>query len=323
MVSGGAAQLPIRHMAARAPAHLNLRPGQPPPMPLTRNGPMLTAALGCLGAALSMTLHWPQAWLSCVKGRTGGLSATASWLGVALPAGWITYGLLIGDRIQVATNAVTGAAGAAILIALLLARPDLRAGRPLLASSGCAVGLLLAAVGSGAATASPGVDGSDAAPLLGIALAVASILSGIPQPLALLRDRRQDLAGLSPARWQLTAVACAIWTAYGVRTGQVAVWSSAGIGLGSALVVCIVLMRHSTALDAITVPGGAAQHPARGTALGATRGTAQVPARGRARVVARGTALVAGMADMPTAVILSRPRRPAVGPARTVVLVRA
>ena len=73
---------------------------------------MFASALGCLGAALSMTLPWPQVWRSVAHRRTTGLSASACWLGVALPIGWITYGLLRGDRIQVVTNSVTGSAAA-------------------------------------------------------------------------------------------------------------------------------------------------------------------------------------------------------------------
>ena len=64
----------------------------------------------------------------------------------------------------------------------------------------------------------------------------------MPQPLALLRDKTQDLAGLSPLRWRLAAAACACWCTYGVTTAQTAVWLSAGVGLIGALVVCTVLI---------------------------------------------------------------------------------
>src|SRR3954463_6585729 len=97
---------------------------------------MLTHALGCLGAALSMSLSWPQVYKSCVQRRTRGLSATATALGVAMPGGWITYGLLGGERIQVVTNTVTGTAGLAIMVALLATQPSLRSRRALRASAG-------------------------------------------------------------------------------------------------------------------------------------------------------------------------------------------
>jgi uncharacterized protein with PQ loop repeat len=202
---------------------------------------MLTHALGCLGAALSMSLSWPQVHKSCVQRRTRGLSATSSALGVAMPIGWITYGLLSGERIQVVTNTVTGVAGLAILIALLVTQPALRSGRALRISAGSAGAVVTGAAISGTAAALPGVDGTRVAPLLGLLLAGVSLLAAIPQPLALLRDRTQDLSGLSPLRWRLGAGASASWLLYGLGTGQPAVSASASVGLLSAGIVCAVL----------------------------------------------------------------------------------
>jgi hypothetical protein len=211
---------------------------------------MLTSALGCLGAALSMSLAWPQVWRSCVHRSTTGLSATACWLGVALPIGWITYGLMIGDRLQVVTNCVTGGTGAAILAALLISRLDLRGGRKLAVTAAGAAVVLCAVVLSVVAAALPRVEGRAVAPLLGAVLAVASILAAIPQPLSLLRDRTQDLSGLSPLRWRLGAGAYASWFCYGFATGQAAVWLSASVGLISALtVIKVVASRSGPAAD--------------------------------------------------------------------------
>ena len=202
---------------------------------------MLTHALGCLGAALSMSLSWPQVFKSCVRRRTTGLSATASSLGVAMPIGWITYGLLSGERLQIVTNVVTGTAGLAIMVALLATQPAMRA-RGALRRIAAAAALVVAPVLlSGLATAFPGVRPSQIAPLLGLVLAGVSVISAIPQPLSLLRDRHQDLSGLSPARWRMGAGAAASWLIYGLGTAQPAVWASAGAGLTSALIVCAIL----------------------------------------------------------------------------------
>jgi len=217
---------------------------------------MLIHALGCLGATLSMSLSWPQVYKSCVRRRTGGLSPTASMLGAAMPLGWITYGLLSGERIQIVTNTVTGLAGLAILVALLATQPSQRSARALRASSGGAVALLVTLGLSGLAAALPGVRGSQVAPLLGVALAVVAVLSAVPQPLALLRDRHQDLSGLSPLRWKLGAGAAAAWLGYGLGTGQPAVWASAAAGLTGALIVCAVLrLRREPATSVLA--GGA------------------------------------------------------------------
>ena len=217
---------------------------------------MLTSALGCLGAALSMSLAWPQVYKSCVERRTSGLSATACTLGVAMPIGWITYGLLSGDLIQVVTNTVTGATGLAILAALLLTQPRLRSGRALLVSAGSGGAVVAAAAVSAAAAALPGVRGGDVSPLLGLALAAASLVAAIPQPLALLRDRTQDLSGLSPLRWRLAAAACGSWLLYGLTAGQPGVWGSALVGLISAGIVCAVLhaRREPAVPDVAAVP---------------------------------------------------------------------
>ncbi len=207
----------------------------------TRDRIMLTHALGLVAAALSLSLSWPQVYKSCVQRRTNGLPATACALGVAMPLGWITYGLLSGERIQVLTNAGTGLAGLAILIALLVTQPQLRTRRALRVSAGSAGAVVGAALITLAAAALPGVSGHAAASVLGLLLAGVSFLSAIPQPLALLRDRNLDISGLSPLRWRMAAGACASWLTYGVLTGQPAVYASATIGLISASIVCTVL----------------------------------------------------------------------------------
>ncbi|MEU4428803.1 SemiSWEET transporter [Actinoplanes sp. NPDC024001] len=217
---------------------------------------MLTHLFGFLGAALSMSIAWPQVYRSCVRRRTGGLSATACMLSVAMPVGWVTYGLLIGDALQVVTNTVSSLTGLAILAALLITQPRLRSGRSLLVSAGAAGGVLLAVAGSAALAALPQVTGGRAAALLGTILAAVSLVSAVPQPLALLRDRTQDLSGISPMRWWLASGACASWLCYGVGTGQPAVWASALVGLTSASIVCGVLVSRQLATRAL-VPANA------------------------------------------------------------------
>ncbi|WP_412736761.1 SemiSWEET transporter [Krasilnikovia sp. MM14-A1259] len=212
---------------------------------------MHPSVLGWLGAALSICLPWPQVWRSCVQRQTNGLSATASWLTFALPVGWITYGLLSGERIQVITNTVTGVAGLAVLAALLVSRRELRSGRTLAASAGGAVAVIATALGCGVAASLLPVPGKTTAELLGTVLVAISVVSAVPQPLSLLRDRTQDLAGLSPLRWRLAAGANASWLAYGALTGQPPVWLSASAGLSGALVVCIVLAARRAPVSAM------------------------------------------------------------------------
>jgi uncharacterized protein with PQ loop repeat len=201
-----------------------------------------TVVLGWLGAALSMALPWPQVWRSVAKGRTSGLCAVACWQGMAMPIGWITYGLLTGETVQVVTNTVTGLAGLAILVTVLVKQGELRSGRRLLTGAAGAAGVLCAAALCAVATAMSDFEPTRVSTFLGSVLAVAATLAAVPQPLSLLRNRTQDLAGLSPLRWRLTAAACACWCTYGLTTGQVAVWLSASVGLTAAVIVCWVLL---------------------------------------------------------------------------------
>ncbi|GID91746.1 SemiSWEET transporter [Amorphoplanes digitatis] len=218
-----------------------------------------SAVLGWLGAALSMTLLWPQVWRSVAKGHTNGLCAVACWQGVAMPVGWIVYGLLTGEAVQVVTNTVTGLAGLLILAVLLVKRGELRSGRRLLTGAAGAAAVVCAAALSAALAATTHLGTPRVATALGLVLAVAATLSAVPQPLSLLRDRTQDLAGLSPLRWRLSAACTACWSAYGVATGQVAVWLSASVGLAAALIVCWIITTagRTTATRTATAPAGA------------------------------------------------------------------
>lgn len=246
-----------------------------------RIGIMLSIALlGWLGAALSIVLPWPQVWRSVARRRTRGLSATACWQGAAVPVGWITYGLLTGEAVQIVTNVATGVAGLAVLVAVLVRQPELRTGRGLLISAAGAAGVLLATAGCAAAGLWTGLGGARAAVLLSAVLAAIAVLGAIPQPLSLLRDRRQDLTGLSPLRWWLTAIASGSWFGYGLATSQAAVWLSGLVGLGSSLIVCWVLVAAGRARTA--GPAGDSireAHPA----LAATTAPAATPAAGSIR----------------------------------------
>lgn len=214
--------------------------------------------LGWLGAALSMTLPWPQVWRSVAKGRTNGLCAVACWQGMAMPVGWITYGLLTGETVQVVTNTVTGLAGLAILVTVLVKRGELRTGRRLLTGAAGAAGVLCAAALCALAVATTDFEPTRVSTLLGSVLAVAATLAAVPQPLSLLRDRTQDMAGLSPLRWRLTAAACSCWCAYGLMSGQVTVWLSASVGLAAALIVLWVMVTAGRRVPRSAVAHGVA-----------------------------------------------------------------
>jgi len=214
----------------------------------------MTAALGFLAAALSISLVWPQVWLSCRRGRTRGLSPTAAWLAVALNASWLTFGVLTRDPAQVITNVVVGAGNTAVLAALLLTQARLRRGTTLLRSAGGAAGLVAVAAGSALSVALLGGDRVEAGTALGALVSLVAAGAACVQPLSMLRDRAQDLSGLSPIRWRLGAGANASWLTYGLLRHEPAVFASAGIGFGCAVVVCGLLARRTSPAATVRVP---------------------------------------------------------------------
>jgi uncharacterized protein with PQ loop repeat len=227
----------------------------------------MNAALGLLAATCSITLVWPQVWLSCRRGRTRGLSATGTWLAVALNLCWLAFGLLTGDPTQVVTNAVVGAGNTAVLAALLLTQPHLRSRPVLLRTAAGAAGLAALAAGSVAAVVLTGASPAPAAAALGVVTSLVGALSACVQPLALLRDRTQDLSGLSPTRWWLTVGSGGAWAGYVWLQDQPSVWASASVGFGCALVVCGVLVTRRPERSALAVrPRGTAtpSRPVRG-----------------------------------------------------------
>jgi uncharacterized protein with PQ loop repeat len=202
---------------------------------------MLTHLLGWMAAALSVLLTWPQIRLSCVQGRTLGLSATACWLSFALNVCWFTYGVLLRDPVQMATNLVCGAGNAAILAALLAHQPSLRARRALAATGWGAALLVLSASTAVVTTGATAVSGVQAATALGAVISGIGIFSYFPQVVSLLRDRTQDVSGMSATRWWLATGSSTLWTSYGFLQAQPAVWALSGFGLICNLAVCYLL----------------------------------------------------------------------------------
>jgi uncharacterized protein with PQ loop repeat len=207
----------------------------------------MPAVLGVLASTLSIAVIWPQVWLSCRHRRTRGLSPTGTWLAVALNLCWLVFGLLVHDPAQVVTNAVVGAGNTAVLAALLLTQPRLRARRALLRTAPVAAGLAALAAGAGLAVLVLHAPAAAVATALGSVTALVGAAGALPQPLGLLRDRTQDVSGLSPARWRLGAASCAAWTGYGVMAGQPLPALAAAVGLACALVTCAVLARRTPA----------------------------------------------------------------------------
>ena len=210
----------------------------------------MPGALGLLAASLSISLIWPQVWLCCRHRRTSGLSPTATFLSVALNFSWSVFGLLTRDPAQWVTNAVVGLGNTAVLVALLVTQPDVRARRVLARSASAAAGLLAFAAGGIASVTLLGTAPATVTGALGAVTSVVAAATACVQPLSLLRDRTQDLSGLSRTRWWLSAGATSAWTGYGWLQDRPAVWASAAVGLGCALVVSALLLAGPVAQPA-------------------------------------------------------------------------
>jgi uncharacterized protein with PQ loop repeat len=215
----------------------------------------MTAVLGFLAAVLSIAVVWPQVWRSCRHRSTLGLSPTSTWLGVALNLNWLTFAVLIANTPQIVSNVVVGAANTAVLVALLATQPHLRTQRVLVRTASGAAGLAALAAGSVLAVVYAGAHPAAVAGTLSSVICLVGAAAALPQPLRLLRDRTQDVSGLSPARWALGAASSATWVTYGWLIDQPALCAAAGVGLLCALLVCAVLRSRRTApAAAATVP---------------------------------------------------------------------
>jgi uncharacterized protein with PQ loop repeat len=214
----------------------------------------MTAVLGFAAAALSISLVWPQVWLSCRRGRTRGLSPTACWLAVGLNLCWLTFGLLAGDPAQVVTNVVVGTGNSAVLAALLLSQPSLRTRAVLLRSAAGSACLAGVALGGAVAVVVFGAAPGMVAPVLGTVVSVVAGAAACVQPLTMLLDRARDLSGISPTRWRLGACANASWIGYGWLRAQPTVFLASAVGLSCALVVCTLLVVRRQR-PAVALPG--------------------------------------------------------------------
>jgi hypothetical protein len=134
-----------------------------------------------------------------------------------------------------------GAGNAAVLAALLLTQPPLRTRRMLARTAVGAAALLALAAGSVLSVTVLGTPALAVAAALSSVIAVVGSIAALPQPLRLLRDRTQDVSGLSLTRWRMGAGASSSWTSYGWLGHQPAVSLGAGVGLACALVTCTLL----------------------------------------------------------------------------------
>lgn len=170
---------------------------------------MTTAlALGWLGTALIVGLNVPQAWRSCVHGRTEGLPAARFWVAALASVVWLGYGLYGGGAVQVVLNTCTLTLNSALLLAL----PAHRRATGRWAPVAAATALGVVALGETGGMSAVGVAGA----LVGTGMC-------LPQLLA-LRHRHVGTDGVSSATLWLQGAGGACWLGYGVLRDETVVW---------------------------------------------------------------------------------------------------
>ena len=158
--------------------------------------------LGAIGTFTGLARPLPQ-FVRLLRTRDAhGVSLDTAVTSCVVSSAWAAYGILA-DRAAVALASGLSAV-VFVLIALLAVRLGRRA-RELRAAP-----IWLVAVVSASALA--GVDG------LGVVLVVGAVVANTPQVVVAFRE--QDLSGLSPSTWALTASDGGTWFLYGLATGD-------------------------------------------------------------------------------------------------------
>jgi uncharacterized protein with PQ loop repeat len=164
-----------------------------------------TAVLGGLGTLIGLVRAFPQ-FLRLLRTRdVHGVSLDAAATSSFVSFGWATYGYLTD---QLAVTLATGSSGIVFALITLLA---FRFGRRIGELRAAPVWLVLL-VGTGILAGDTG---------LGVLLPVSVLVANGPQLLVAYRER--DLTGLSSSTWLLSVSDGAVWTAYALVTGDVAI----------------------------------------------------------------------------------------------------
>ena len=163
----------------------------------------LALGLGAIGTVIGLVRALPQ-FVRLLRTRDAhGVSLDTAATSSVVSCAWATYGVLTEQWAVALASGLTGVVFALItLLALRLGRKlrELRTGPVWLTA------VIVATV----------VGGSTG---LGMVLVVGALVANAPQVLVAFRE--PDLTGLSPTTWALTASDGAVWTIYGMVTGDV------------------------------------------------------------------------------------------------------
>jgi uncharacterized protein with PQ loop repeat len=159
--------------------------------------------LGALGTLIGLVRALPQ-FIRLLKTKDAhGVSLDTAATSCVVSFAWATYGVLTDQLVVVLATGLSGAVFALVtLLALKLGRrvSELRA-----APIWFVIALVVTVVGGSVA--------------LGVILSAGALVANVPQVIVAYRER--DLTGLSPSTWALTASDGAVWSLYGIITGDI------------------------------------------------------------------------------------------------------
>jgi MtN3 and saliva related transmembrane protein len=163
----------------------------------------LTAVLGPICTALSVSFVWPQVIRVYRLDTVEGLAPNGTLQGLAASALWAMYAIARGVGPLVVSNVVIGVA--LLMIAVAQIRHRALAVRKL-----CAVAVAITVIGGGALELSTTLAG-----WIAIVVGVTSIL-----PQALYAARANDLSGVSLPMYALVLISCVLWSVYALLIGD-------------------------------------------------------------------------------------------------------
>lgn len=162
-----------------------------------------TVVLGAIGTVIGLTRALPQLLRLFRTRAAHGVSLdSAVTIGIVSSA-WAAYGFLT-DQLAVA---IASGLNAAVFMAIALM--SLSLGRRLSELRAAPIWLIVVVIAAD-------VGGSTS---LGAVLVVSALIANLPQVLVAYREK--DLTGLSPSTWALTACDGAVWSLYGILTGDI------------------------------------------------------------------------------------------------------
>src|SRR5688500_2354845 len=163
----------------------------------------MAGTLGAIGMVIGLVRALPQLIRLLRTRDAHGVSLDTATTSSVVSFAWMTYGILTGQFAVALASGLSGAVYCLIAVfALVLGRHfrEVRAA-PYWLAIVTVVTLTAGSVG------------------LGVILAVGALVANLPQVIVAYRER--DLTGLSPSTWALTASDGAVWSLYGIVTGDI------------------------------------------------------------------------------------------------------